>query len=377
MKIHTLPCFDPFRCAASACRDSCCIGWEIDIDPDTLSIYRQVGGGFGERLQQNIVTEPDGTSHFRLTTGERCPFLNEDNLCDIILRLGEGALCDICDQHPRFYNDYDNLQETGLGLCCEAAGQLFFSSDRPLTIRAPATAEDAPDEGSAESLPLLLHLRGQLFSLLQDCSLPLQARFTGLLLYAQAAQGAWDGQDLDALCEAELMLANLLPFYDAPGEEGEPSDLPAELLRFFGTLESINGEWGALLRSAVDCLSLPDRAALEGRFRADMAGRAWEYEHLAFYFLYRYFLHAVDDGDFLSRVCLALLSVLTVGQLDFARWRENGERFTLEDRIAVARIFSKELEYSEENMAAFLAEIRDFELFSPERLLEALSGGTL
>ncbi|MCC8100576.1 MAG: flagellin lysine-N-methylase [Clostridiales bacterium] len=377
MKIHTLPCFDGFRCAASACGDSCCVGWEIDVDADTLDLYRQVGGSFGKRLAQNIVTEPDGTSHFRLTAGERCPFLNEENLCDIILHLGEGALCDICDQHPRFYNDYDNLQETGFGLCCEAAGRLLFSSDRPLTIRTTETEEEASDEASAETLPLLLHLREQLFGLLQDRGAPLQTRFTSMLLYAQTAQDAWDGQDLDALCDAEELAADLLPFGEAAWGEGEPSDLPAELLRFFGTLESINGEWDALLRAAVDCLALPDRPALEARFRADMAGREYEYEHLAFYFLYRYFLHAVDDGDFLSRVCLALLSVLAVRRLDFACWHQNGERFTLEDRIAVARIFSKELEYSEENMAAFLAELRDSDQFSPDGLLEALSDGPL
>ncbi len=377
MKIHTLPCFDGFRCAASACGDSCCVGWEIDVDADTLSLYRQVGGSFGERLEQNIVTEPDGTSHFRLTAGERCPFLNEENLCDIILRLGEGALCDICDQHPRFYNDYDDLQETGFGLCCEAAGRLLFSSDRPLTIRTTETGEEAPDEASAETLPLLLHLREQLFGLLQDRSAPLQTRFVSMLLYAQTAQDAWGGQDLDALCDAEELAADLLPFWEAAWGEGEPSDLPAELLRFFGTLESINGEWDALLRAAVDYLELPDRPALEARFRADMAGRGYEYEHLAFYFLYRYFLHAVDDGDFLSRVCLTLLSVLTVRQLDFARWHENGGCFTLEDRIAVARIFSKELEYSEENMAAFLTELRDSDQFLPDALLETLSDGPL
>ncbi|MCD8367070.1 MAG: flagellin lysine-N-methylase [Clostridiales bacterium] len=337
MKLHTLPCFDGFRCAASDCRDSCCVGWEIDVDADTLDLYRQVGGSFGARLEQSIVTEADGASHFRLTPEERCPFLNADNLCDIILRLGEGALCDICDQHPRFYNDYDNLQETGLGLCCEAAGRLLFTSDRPLTIRATETEEDAPDEASAETLPLLLHLREQLFGLLQDRSLPLQTRFADLLLYAQTAQEAWDTQELDALYDAELMAADLLPFGGLSLEDGAPSDLPAHLLQFFGTLESISGEWDALLRAALDCLALPDRPALEERFRTDMAGRGYEYEHLAFYFLYRYFLHAVDDGDFLSRVCLALLSVLAVGRLDFARWLQNGGRFTLEDRMYVLK----------------------------------------
>ena len=36
-----IPHFYPnFACIASRCSDSCCIGWEIDIDPDTADYYR-------------------------------------------------------------------------------------------------------------------------------------------------------------------------------------------------------------------------------------------------------------------------------------------------------------------------------------------------
>lgn len=29
-----------FACIAGACRHTCCVGWEIDIDPDSLRRYR-------------------------------------------------------------------------------------------------------------------------------------------------------------------------------------------------------------------------------------------------------------------------------------------------------------------------------------------------
>ena len=36
---HLQPDFyDRFRCRAAACRHSCCKGWEIDIDENTLDL---------------------------------------------------------------------------------------------------------------------------------------------------------------------------------------------------------------------------------------------------------------------------------------------------------------------------------------------------
>ena len=54
-----------------------------------------------------------------LKEDDRCPFLNQDNLCEIYIHLGEQALCEICDQHPRFHEWFGDYKESGLGLCCE------------------------------------------------------------------------------------------------------------------------------------------------------------------------------------------------------------------------------------------------------------------
>ena len=32
--------YSAFRCIAGACKHSCCIGWEIDIDEESLEIGR-------------------------------------------------------------------------------------------------------------------------------------------------------------------------------------------------------------------------------------------------------------------------------------------------------------------------------------------------
>lgn len=83
---------DAFRCIASACRHTCCKGWEIDIDPDTRAKYAAMTGEIGQRLRDAIADTPDGAS-FRLREDECCPMLNDSGLCDIITACGEGALC--------------------------------------------------------------------------------------------------------------------------------------------------------------------------------------------------------------------------------------------------------------------------------------------
>lgn len=115
-----------FHCIADRCRHNCCIGWEIDIDPDTYALYSTVGGNFGNRLRHGIIHGDQPC--FNLDEGERCSFLNEQGLCDIILTLGEGALCDICTEHPRFRTYIGDNMRLGIGLCCEEACRLILSS---------------------------------------------------------------------------------------------------------------------------------------------------------------------------------------------------------------------------------------------------------
>ncbi|MBQ8904241.1 MAG: flagellin lysine-N-methylase, partial [Oscillospiraceae bacterium] len=81
-----------FRCSAGECSDSCCIGWEIDIDDKTAGYYMDVKGEFGEKLRNNI---QKGSPCSFILQNERCPFLNENNLCEIILNIGEDKLCHI------------------------------------------------------------------------------------------------------------------------------------------------------------------------------------------------------------------------------------------------------------------------------------------
>ena len=138
---HLQPDFyDRFRCRAAACRHSCCKGWEIDIDENTLDLYRSLKGTWREKMDAAIVCDEYG-AHFRLTEEERCPFLQQDGLCELIRALGEDALCDICALHPRVYELAGTYELAGLGLSCEAVCDLLLSEEGELTLRCEETGE--------------------------------------------------------------------------------------------------------------------------------------------------------------------------------------------------------------------------------------------
>lgn len=147
MKYHKPSFFDQFKCIGSACTDTCCAGWEIEVDETTAEGYLTEKGAFGDRLRREIGSEP-GEYFFKLKNN-RCPFLNKENLCDIFINLGEDRLCDICREHPRFYNWFGDYTEVGLGLCCEEAERLLFSDSKPLTFVEEVT-QDEDDELSEE-----------------------------------------------------------------------------------------------------------------------------------------------------------------------------------------------------------------------------------
>ena len=127
MKLYAPGYYKNFSCIADKCTHSCCIGWEIDIDSDTMAKYTSVTHGYGKQIRDSIdVTD---TPHFRLTDGERCPHLDQQGLCRIISNLGEAYLCDICREHPRFYNDTSRGREVGLGMACEEACRIILESD--------------------------------------------------------------------------------------------------------------------------------------------------------------------------------------------------------------------------------------------------------
>ena len=81
-------------------------------------------------------------------------------------------------------------------------------------------------------------------------------------------------------------------------------------------------------------------------------------------------MNSVYDYEVLSYAKLAVVFTLVIRDMDVVRWKKNQGKYDLADRIDVVRIFSKEVEHSQENVElireAFLFE----EVYRVDSLIE-------
>ena len=84
--------------------------------------------------------------------------------------------------------------------------------------------------------------------------------------------------------------------------------------------------------------------------------RSFEYENFIGYLLYRHLWGALEDGYIGARVQFAILAFRLIEYLGACRFTENGV-FTTEDQIDLMRMFSSEIEYSDENVDLLIEEI--------------------
>ncbi|MBQ3404726.1 MAG: flagellin lysine-N-methylase [Oscillospiraceae bacterium] len=307
--------YTDFKCAAGACRHSCCVGWEIDIDPDTLELYRSVTGELGSKLK-NCISAGD-EAHFILDGRERCPFLTGDGLCELILAGGEDMLCQICYDHPRFRNYICDRCETGLGLCCEAAAELILGRKKPMELILRGEGKEPPARIAGA-----IELRDRALALAADPALSLRDRCEKILSLCQSPRPC---TDLSRWCE------------------------------IFMGLERLDTAWTDRLTALRGGAYGPDKAALE----AVALEHASALGQLLSYFIYRHLLGESECGDIPARAAFAVLGTCFIHCLAAAEYSRKGS-LSFSELTDIARMYSGEIEYSMENT---------------ERLLSLLGGG--
>ena len=302
--------YKDFRCIAGDCRHSCCIGWEIDVDPDKLQYYLTLPGPLGDRLRANISLE--GDPHFILDDRERCPFLNQNGLCDLILELGQDSLCGICRDHPRFRNELPGRVETGLGLCCEEAARLILET--PLEFVTETVPGGEGPEYDGEIMALLQESRPAALALLEDARYTVPQRLRLLLMFGYHIQAAIDGAELRPF-DPDAALAEAAQF----AGDGDA----AALADYYLGLDLLTERW----RDRLGALTAP----------------CWEPGlcRIAQYGICRHWFQAVSDWDLSSRVKLLLSGCALAARLPGAL-RDN------------AQLWSKEIENSAQNLDALL-----------------------
>ncbi len=292
------PAYYPrFHCIADQCPHSCCVDWEIDLDPRTVSLYRHATHPYGDTLRKSLTYDSCTDTHsFCLTQEGKCPHLDERGLCRIISQLGEAYLTTICCEHPRFYHTRGADEEVGVGMSCPEACRILLTSD--------AYASWICVEGDAlPSTTPVTALREEVYRLLQDKTCPYPARLLTL----------WETYDCapDRMTdEAWQAVFSSLEYLDA---------CHAPLFAAYTSHPSVDPVWYPYLERALA------------------------------YFLFRHLTEDTDTREALTLACLLERTLASLLQNIPAQDTAQG--------MELARILSEELEYSPDNMDTLLTEI--------------------
>lgn len=378
---YTVPhYYKKFRCTAGECPDTCCAGWQIQIDPASLRKYRKIKGPLGNRLKNEINWKE---SCFRQYNG-RCAFLNENDLCDLYLEGGgTRAFCRTCRTYPRHIEEFEGLREISLSLSCPAAADLILNCGEPVRfLHAEDEKEDEPYEDFDFFLFTKLEdARSLILRILQDRAHPFSLRAAASLALAHDLQ---QRIDKNALFEAD----SLFDRYSSPGMwtwfEARLSALELSedhtekrnstenaLFSILDRLEVLRDDWMPYLVDARRTLkNAPALQKEEERSFSDLFTEQTA-EQLLVYFVFTYFCGAVYNADAYGKMKFSFAGMILIRELVRAEWLQNPD-ITRETILRTACRYAREVEHSDKNKFLMEELLADEERFGLENLFSLL-----
>ncbi len=345
--------FKKFVCIADKCPDTCCAGWDVVIDSESLEKYEHSAGAYAEKIRSLITTDSDGDCIF-ISHNKKCPFLLESGLCEMYTELGHENLCRTCRFFPRFINSFGARIETGISLSCPEAARLIFEDDSKLILETEETNSSIiPADFDAELYFTLLNARKKAIDILQCRKFSIERRICAFLEFSQDIQQCIKRYEYDEIAAigTDEYLEKSYVF--------SPSKCKHALRKIFSdysSLEYINSDYSDLLLSA-------ETVDIKGFSASDD-----EYEQLLIYFVFRYFITAAYDGDLLTKSKLAAVSFITVNRI-----HAKDNSLSKNRRVELCQKYSKEIEHCQNNIDFMLYTMKKSRYYSVENLTNILS----
>ena len=319
--------YSRFKCIGGECRHNCCRGgWDVEVDDEALERFSTIQGEFGDKVREAI----DDENVFRHVDGH-CPLLSDDGWCEMVQSGHE--LCIICDEYPRFTEFWEDYAERGISVSCEAAADIILSNREKVTLTGETAVCDEP------IFTFTYDARKKVFEILQDRDRDILTRLRLAMDYTEKAQERINENDY-----------NRLSYEPEDHKAGHRS--AAAYIDLLRRLEVLNDGWTDIL---------------DKTYEREISGARHSYdelvtEQLAVYFVYRYFLKGAFDCDVLSKMKLAVLSVIAITAIADVTG----------DYPDTARLYSVEVEHDEDNIDMIYDELLFDEELSYDKIMEML-----
>ncbi|MCR4798509.1 MAG: flagellin lysine-N-methylase [Lachnospiraceae bacterium] len=341
--------YETFVCIADKCPKSCCGGWQIEIDEDTLQRYKEMDLSCVDYENACFYTDPD----------KRCKNLDKSGLCRLILSYGEDILCDTCERFPRHIEEFRNVREHSLSISCPEVARILLSRREPVRLMETDDAQEDEESYDETEQAVYLHLaasRERFLSIAQNRTIPFEQRMDQILSIARAFQEEMDFVLLENADPSSLDLSRILK------EKSQMPPLSVDLRhRIFLTMK----EWEYTGREFEDILKETEEI-LYKRHRKDLFDALndftlylsaqsvdWDVlsEQILVYFLYAYFCGSAYDEYYFGQAMLAVGAILHIQDLSLAFYLKTGA-IHLSDIIRLTYLYARELEHSIPNVLA-------------------------
>ncbi|SDM57332.1 flagellin lysine-N-methylase [Lachnospira pectinoschiza] len=388
MKLRVPFYYNDFHCITDRCNDNCCVGgWEIDIDEETYDYYQSLSGELGETIRNSIVTSEDGEHMFKLNNGH-CPLLLDSGLCKVHAELGEEHLGVVCSQFPRYSEYFGEYKESGIGLACEEAARIVLSANEKFSLVESELDEEVVEDSEfdKEYADIIFAARDIIFKILEKKELLIHERLACILELSDKMQDLINEDDYEGLndlisnydqsdVETTLMSINR-EYEDGRFDSLSETEGIRSIIYAYEDMEVLNDEWERDIKDVVfkfhEALTIEEYYTYNSRFFALIQERMDEYKNLLQYFVFRYFAKAIYDHDVLSKAKMLITNFFVIKEMDMAKWIDKGWNFTHEDQLDVIHVFSRQVEYSEENMEVLYEAFIFDEIFEKDNLMGLL-----
>lgn len=331
--------YKEFKCIANLCEDSCCKDWDIDVDSETEEFYNTVKTSLGDKIRRLTYTDEYGERVFKSSDG-RCPFWNDEMLCDIYIGLGEKHLSRTCASFPRVRVDFGDFRENILSFACPEAARFMLRADKTAYADFGGEDELESSEGDEDYMSFLLKARNRSVEILTADGEPFAYRLADCLEFNAQVQSLLNGEE------------------PSPLNEGEPGKGTGFIFNMHQSFEIMSSRWREALH---DTAAQADILQISGEFERD-------FEKFALYYIYRYYLEAVNSNDVMYSIKRIVCAYIVTGKTD-ALFAKKGYPLS---RMRILQRYSKEVEHSYDNTEALNAEFDKDERFEAENLIAML-----
>jgi len=181
--------YSKFQCDPIKCHDTCCERWKIIIDKSTYEKYIQSENDTikeivktGLSINEKSINDDD-FAIINLNNEMGCPFLNQNNLCEIFINMGEDSLSKTCKSYPRTSIVVNDVIERGLEMSCSVAAELALLNENGIefehitdTVKFNDMYVVSPSVGDLKQLEIVKEIRTTVIDLLQTRTIELSER---------------------------------------------------------------------------------------------------------------------------------------------------------------------------------------------------------